>query len=96
MEKKAAQILTKTLESLSEKRHELKFESETNIEIGEKPKFDEKDFRESIFSYILYTINILCNDVVSKKFKIKYFPVADLNLKKILSFLTYFNSSRRL
>ena len=67
LEKKAAQILTKTLESLSEKRHELKFESETNIEIGEKPKFDEKDFRESIFSYILYTINILCKDVVYKK-----------------------------
>jgi hypothetical protein len=69
LEKKAAQILTKTLESLSEKRYELKFESETNIEIGDKPKFDEKDFRESIFSYILFVINILCKDVVSKKFK---------------------------
>jgi hypothetical protein len=73
LEKKAAQIFTKTLESLSEKRYELKFDdSETNIEVGDKPKFDEKDFRESILSYIVYTLNILCSDVVSKKFKIKY------------------------
>ena len=64
----AAQILAKTLESLYEKRHALKFDSETNIEIGDKPKFDEKDFKESIFSYIIYTINILCReDVVSEK-----------------------------
>jgi hypothetical protein len=62
----AAQIFTKTLVSLSEKKHELKFESETNIEISNKPKFDEKNFKESIFSYILYKINILCKDVVSK------------------------------
>jgi hypothetical protein len=63
----AAQILTKTIESLFEKRHALKFDSETNIEIGDKPKFDEKNFRESIFSYILYSINILCKDAVSLK-----------------------------
>ena len=63
----AAQILTKTLASLSEKKHELKFDTETNIEISNKPKFDEKNFKESIFSYILYKINILCKDLVSKK-----------------------------
>jgi len=67
LEKKAAQILTKTLESLFEKRHELKFENDTNIEVGDKPKFDEKNFKESIFSYILYSINILCKDAVSLK-----------------------------
>ena len=64
----AAQIFAKTLESLSEKRNALKFETDTNIEVGDKPKFDEKDFKESIFSYVLYSLNILCKeDVVSKK-----------------------------
>ena len=64
----AAQIFAQTLESLSEKRHALKFETDTNIEVGDKPKFDEKDFKESIFSYVLYSLNILCKeDVVSKK-----------------------------
>jgi len=73
LEKKGAQILTQALDSLSEKRHELKFVSETNIEVGDKPKFDEKNYRESIFSYILYSINILCKDVVSLKYiKIRY------------------------
>ena len=68
LEKKGAQILTQALDSLSEKRHELKFENDTNIEVGDKPKFDEKNFKESIFSYIIYTINILCReDVVSEK-----------------------------
>ena len=69
----AAQIFAQTLESLSEKRHALKFENDTNIEVGDKPKFDEKNFKESIFSYVLYSINILCKNVVSlKQIKIRY------------------------
>jgi hypothetical protein len=74
LEKNAVQIFKKTLASLFEKRHELKFDTDTNIEIGDKPKFDEKDFKESMFSYILYVINILCKDVVSikKDFELSY------------------------
>ena len=63
LEKNAPQIFIKTLKSLFEKRKELKFDS-ANIEVGEKPKSDEKDFKESIFSYTLYSFNILCKDLV--------------------------------
>ena len=66
LEKKAAQIFIRTLESLYEKRDELKFDSAA-IEVGEKPKSDEKDFKESIFSYTLYSINILCKDLVRRE-----------------------------
>ncbi len=76
LENNAARIVTKTLKSLSEKKNELKFDNETNIEISNKPKFDEKNFRESIFSYILYIINILCKDLVSNnRIKMKYLLV---------------------
>ena len=68
LEKKAAQIFIRTLESLYEKRDELKFvDSETSIEIGEGPTSDEKCFIESIFSYTLYSINILCKDLVRRE-----------------------------
>jgi hypothetical protein len=59
----APQIFIKTLKSLYEKREELKFDS-ANIEVGERPKSDEKDFKESIFSYTLFSFNILCKDLV--------------------------------
>ena len=62
----AAQIFTKALKSLYEKRGELKFNSETNIETGSEPnaRIDVKDIKERIFSYIIYSINILCKDLV--------------------------------
>ena len=66
LENNAPQIFIKTLKSLYEKREELKFDS-ANIEVGEKPKSDEKDFKESIFSYTLYSINILCKDLVRRE-----------------------------
>ena len=61
-----AQIFTKALKSLYEKRGELKFNTETNIETGSAPNasIDVKDIKESIFSYILYSINILSKDLV--------------------------------
>jgi hypothetical protein len=65
LEKNAPQIFIKTLKSLFEKREELKFDDDSaNIEVGEMPKSDEKDFKESIFSYTLYSFNILCKDLV--------------------------------
>jgi hypothetical protein len=66
LEKNAAQIFTKALKSLYEKRVELKFNSETSIETGKEPnaRIDVKDIKESIFSFILYSINILCKDLV--------------------------------
>jgi hypothetical protein len=68
LEKKAAQIFIRTLESLYEKRDELKFDdSETSIEIGDAPTSDEKCFKESIFSDTLYSINILCKDLVRRE-----------------------------
>lgn len=62
----AAQIFTKALESLYDKRGELKFNTETNIETGSAPNasIDVKDIKESIFSYIIYSINILGRDMV--------------------------------
>ena len=66
LEKNVAQILTKTLKSLFEKRGELNFNSEKSIETGSKPNasIDVKDIKESIFSYIIYSINILSKDLV--------------------------------
>ena len=68
LEKKVAQIFIRTLESLYEKRDELKFDNcETSIEIGDAPTSDEKYFKESIFAYTLYSINILCKDLVRRE-----------------------------
>ncbi len=68
LEKKAAQIFIRTLESLYVKRDELKFDDiETSIEIGDAPTSDEKYLKESIFSYTLYSINILCKDLVRRE-----------------------------
>ena len=69
----AAQIFTKALKSLYEKRGELKFNSETKIETGSEPNasIDVKDIKESIFSYIIYSINILSRDLV--RFEQKYY-----------------------
>ena len=66
LEKNAARIFTKALKSIYEKRGELKFNSETNIETGNAPNasIDVKDIKESIFSYIIYSINILSRDMV--------------------------------
>ena len=66
LENNTAQIFTKALKSLYEKRGELKFNSETNIETGSEPNasIDVKDIKESIFSYIIYSINILSRDLV--------------------------------
>ncbi len=66
LEKNVAQIFTKTLKSLFEKRGELNFISETSIETGSEPNasIDVKDLKESIFSYIIYSINIISKDLV--------------------------------
>jgi len=66
LKKNAAQIFTKALKSLYLERGELKFNSETNIETGSEPNasIDVKDIKESIFSYIIYSINILSRDMV--------------------------------
>ena len=66
LEKNAAQIFTKTLTKLYEERGKLNFDSETKIETGNEPNgnIDDKDIKKSIFSYILYSINILCKDLV--------------------------------
>ena len=66
LENNTAQIFTKALKSLYEKRGELKFNTETNIETGSAPNasIDVKDIKESIFSYIIYSINILSSDLV--------------------------------
>ena len=58
--KEAAQIFIRTLESLYEKRDELKFEnSETSIEIGDAPTSDEKYFKEAFFP-TLFIRSISC------------------------------------
>jgi len=67
LEKNRPQIFIKTLKSLYEEREDLNFDS-ANIEVGEKPKSDEKDFKESIFSYALFSFNILCKDLVRCEF----------------------------
>jgi hypothetical protein len=65
LEKNAARIFTKALKSLFEKRGELKFNSETNITVKEpNASIDVKDLKESIFSYITYSINCLSRDMV--------------------------------
>ena len=73
LEKNTAQIFTKALKSLYEKRGELKFNSETKIETGSEPNasIDVKDIKESIFSYIISSINILSRDLV--RFEQKYY-----------------------
>ena len=75
LEMNAAQIFTKSLESLYEKREELKFNSETKIETGNEPNGsdDVKDIKESIFSYTLSSIGILCKDLVRFEKKNFYF-----------------------
>ena len=70
---KYLEIFTKALKSLYEKRGEFKFNSETSIETGKEPNasIDVKDIKESIFSYIIYSINILSRDLV--RFEQKYY-----------------------
>jgi hypothetical protein len=77
LEKNAAQIFTKTLASLYEKREELKFNSETNIETGDEPN-GFKDFKESIFSYILFSMNILCKNLVRLKKGIRGYSLLNI------------------
>jgi hypothetical protein len=64
LETKVVQMFIRTLESLFEKREEFKFDESTNVEVGDAPKSDEINFKESIFSYTLFSFNILCKDLV--------------------------------
>ena len=52
---------------VEEQEDEEEQQEQTNEKVQENIQTDEKNFKESIFSYILYTINILCKDLVSKK-----------------------------
>ena len=65
LETKVVQMFIRTLERLFEKREELKFDESASVEVGDAPKSDESNFKESIFSYTLSSFNILCKDLVS-------------------------------
>ena len=80
LETKVVQMFIRTLESLFEKREEFKFDESTNVEVGDAPKSDEINFKESIFSYTLFSFNILCKDLV-RDYVIRYRVVpVNLNL----------------
>jgi hypothetical protein len=64
LETKVVQMFIRTLQSLFEKREKLNFDESANVEVGNAPKSDESNFKESIFSYTLNSFNILCKDLV--------------------------------
>ena len=68
LETKCVQMFIRTLQSLFEKRGELKFDESASVEVGNAPKSDESNFKESIFSYTLSSFNILCKDLVRDVF----------------------------
>jgi len=78
LEKNLAHIFIKTLKALFEKISTLDFNNKT-IEADE-PKI-EKDFKESIFVYILYSINIL-NMREQVNIFVKHFELERINLNK--------------
>ena len=68
LETEVVQMFIRTLQSLFEKREELKFDESASVEVGNAPKSDESNFKESIFSYTLSSFNILCKDLVRDVF----------------------------